>query len=174
MIKINILVLLCFTFSTNVFACSGGFGKGFGYSLEELVDKTESIVVVYFSESQDKGSKFNVIRTIKSPNNSSIDEELKRFYRLIGRGHQRHKSDHQSIDFDLHRSEDFWLNKKKAQNKMVTRVQWYGGMCIPTFTFKNNEKYLLFLDSPGSIYAAEILVREDDEWYQYVKKRVFN
>lgn len=165
---------MCISTSTNVLACSGGFKKGFGYSLEELVDKTDSIVVAYFSESQDNGSEFKIIRTLKTPNMTSIDEKLKIFYRLVIRSHQRYKSNHQSIDFNRHHSKGFWLNEKKVQNKMVTRVQWLRGMCMPAFTFKNNEKYLIFLDSPGSIYAAEILQREDDEWYQYVKKRIFN
>ena len=170
--KIFLAILILWSIPGVSIACAGGFKHGYGLSLEELVDKTRYIVLATFSETQEGKISFSIEKTLKSNKSVVIGEELQRFLTTVGRSHHHFKASHDSADFNGHISPEFWLNEKELQKDLVSRVQWRGGMCTPAYTFTNGEQYLLFLDSPGSFYAAEIIKSLSDKWYKYVRARV--
>lgn len=153
-------------------ACAGGFRHGYGLSLEALVNQTDSVVLARFSEDELDGIGFTVEEVLKHERSQPVDEAVSRFVDVIGRSHHRLKSTHRSEDFNGHNDSRFWLNESTLSHEPVFRSEWRGGMCTPAFTFLNGEQYLLFLDSPGSYYAAEIIKSNNDHWYKYVLESV--
>lgn len=127
---------------------------------DELILKTDNIVLAKFT-----GQTFVAVEVLKSSNNSTITNKLNRFYKMVARVSKRNKNSHVSNDFDAHNKSDFWQRK-------TARIGWSAGSCTPSFTFKVNESYLLFLDSPANPYSAEIIKSSNDKWYTYVLGKV--
>ena len=158
-----ILITLSLLFVLDSLACSAPRkGRTFD-SFEELVDKTDQIVLATFKEIDDQYF-LEVIETIKGEVKKNVKPPyIKYFYK------ERTKNlPYLGYDFNNHTNKEFWAQRS-------SRVSgWKSGSCWPTFTFKNNDQYLIFVDSYASYYGAELIKSREDKWYLFVKNRVSN
>lgn len=151
------LLLLAAFVSSSVLACSVP-KPGSGYSLEDLIDQSENIVLVEMVE-QTIGdhhitSKLKVVDVLKG--------ELRTDYVFVG-----YSGKHESATYSDHYDAGFWFND-------IGRSAWPCCICGPDHTFKKGFQYLYFPDLLGARKSAEIIKSKDDRWLKFVQKRVLN
>ena len=133
------------------FSCSAP-APGVFLSHDELILKTKTIILAELIEG--KKSRFRVIESLKG----SLENEFQ-WIRV------RSKQPHISNDFEGHTLASFW-------NKGVIRSPFRSGACYADFTFTLGERYLVFVESYGNQYSAEIINSDNDNWYKYVITRL--
>ena len=131
---------------------------GSQFSLEELIDKSERIVLVELekTEKHTYGIKY-YLRPIQSIKGKA--GELLEFY--------GHLNEHEESTYLDHNNPVFWFMD-------VGRSEWPCCICGPDHTFEKGFQYLYFPDYLGARKSAEIINNKEDRWYKFVKDRVNN
>ena len=131
--------------------------KGYDWTINELIEKSGSIVIAKLSKKEEKGSAYvytlEVLSVLKGPEINSISFQ--------GFGYNEALSN----DFDNHIDNRFWKEN-------VGRSDFPCCLCGPNHIFRNGEKYLVFPDAFGSMKSAEVIKNDDDRWLQYVRDRL--
>jgi hypothetical protein len=160
------LITILLIYADSVTACAV-MKKGLLYSLNELIDNTHAIVLVEVELEDDRVKDYTIIQILKG---EVASEKISSFIR-IGESYigTSIKLKHSSYNFNDHTNEEFWSNKP---GEKIVRSPFFSGSCTPAFTFIEGEQYLIFLDSPASPYAAEIIKKKDDKWLEYTRDRL--
>ena len=129
---------------------------GSGWSLDQLIENSKTIVVVELVETRKERSisrhVLKPIETLKGKLTGTIEFIT-------------HRQIHEGKDFNNHTDGEFWVDS-------TGRSSWPCCICGPNHTFIKGVKYLLFPDALGAIKSAEIVSSSKDKWYLYVKDRV--
>jgi hypothetical protein len=151
------IVLICLLLVSNLaFGCAV-LKPGAGYSLEDLIDKSETIVLVQLesketNEHGDLISFLKVVDTVKGEPASRYE-----FWTI--------EDKHENASFLDHNDAGFWFND-------IGRSPWYCCVCGPDHTFADGQTYLYFPDLLGAMKSAEIIKTQEDRWLKFVKRRV--
>lgn len=148
------MLLLCLV-TNSALACSVP-KSGFGYSLEELIDNSENIILVELIDQTTNDhlveSRLKVVEVLKG--------EPKKEYSFIS-----YSSEHESATYLDHNDARFWFND-------IGRSAWPCCICGPDHTFAAGFRYLLFPDLLGARKSAEIIKTVNDRWLKFVKQRL--
>lgn len=141
--------------------------KGYRFTLDELIDKTDQIVLATFkcNGQPDLLCGFHVLEALKGAHDPIVTLHAGWAFYAIPAIREKHPG--AQNDFSRHTESGFW-----SQTSM--RSSWKAGSCYPALTFTPGRNYLVFIDSPASPYAAELIKSADDEWLRYVRYRLTN
>ena len=151
--KTSIFLVLLVSFA-DASACSVP-KRGIGWSADELIEHSQSIVLAVLSSKVTDDSSvitthLEVVEVIKGEALKSVV-----FFSF--------SMAHHSNGFTGHADEEFW-------EENVGRSPFPCCICGPDHTFVEGETYLLFPDGFGAMKSAEIVDVPDDKWLQYVRE----
>ena len=154
---IKLVILFCILIiSSNAFSCRV-FENGIHWSADELIQKSESIVLAKLLHVENNGSFYfytlEVIRILKGKNIESIS------FQGFKNG------ENSSNDFDDHTDSEFWTEN-------VGRSDFPCCICSPNHMFYEDEIYLVFPDALGAMKSAEVINSDNDKWLKYVEKNL--
>ncbi|TRY28752.1 hypothetical protein [Aliiglaciecola sp. M165] len=155
MSNFKLLSFLFLVFVGDALACSVP-KPGYGYSLEDLIDKSDNIVIVELSKKK-VGEPFIVydLKVIEVLKGEPATE-----FEFFG-----HTEKHESATYTDHNDAVFWFTQ-------AGRSEWPCCICGPDHTFEKGFKYLFFPDLLGATKSAEIINSEDDLWLNFVVNRI--
>ena len=170
----TLTMMIIFGFHQAGLACSAPKKGATFTSFEELIDKTDQIVLAKYTidilTDQKEDHYFAVQEVIKGLAGKRIVTPLIRAsrrmqYRISNRPGFASVYG-KANDLDSHNDPKFW---KRVKNNTAF---WPSGSCVPRIYFIEGASYLLFVDSYASKFSAELIQSPSDKWYLFVKDRV--
>lgn len=141
--------------------------SGWSASYDQTIDMSD-IYVVELAKAEPRFYGEGDNRTRNGFKNTLHIVEVLKGDKKIGETFEFHTStlEHSYNHFNSHTDEIFWSDESNG------RAEWPCCICGPDFSFRDGERYLYFPDALGSVYAAEVVLFEDDKWLQYVRARL--
>ncbi len=153
----SIIIMFFSIISMESYACMFP-APGYQFSVEELVDKSNSIIMVELERKEyiEDGIIY-YLKPVEQIRGNNKEELIKYFGSL--------NKPHETTTYFYHYNPLFWF-------KDTGRSKWSCCMCSPDHTFESGHRYLFFPEYLGTKKSAEIIKNSNDLWYKYVKDRV--
>jgi len=127
---------------------------------DELIRKADTIVLVRLQnsivskENEPYPSKFTLgtVEVLKGKASPT--------YEFLSFG-----SKESDYDFNGHTEKNFW-------KKSIGRSEWPCCICGPDHKFLSGRVYLYFPDKLGAMKSAEVILKSNDRWLEYVRFKV--
>lgn len=155
---LRLILILATFFSTGAKACPAP-PPGYGLTHEELIERTETIVLALAVKVTDKVVVFKVVEVLKGESEEEFFWRRSRIPEAIK---------HINTDFSGHTEPAFWSDFELVRRSPISR----GGICNISFTYQVGEMYLVFRESWGHAHSNEIIKSKNDKWLISVREAV--
>ncbi len=133
---------------------------GVGMDHDELISAANTIVLVRLqaTSTSKKDEPYFSKYTLETV--EVIKGKASPFYEFMSYGSKESGS-----DFAGHTEKEFW-------KKPIGRSGWPCCVCGPNHAFLSGRNYLYFPDKLGAMKSAEVILKGNDRWLEYVRSKV--